>query len=88
MANLDPPPVQTPYGRAGTFSYPWIRWFQSIQLQILSIAASIAAIQSSGVKFAVGLPTYANNAAAVAGGLKVGALYRTGGDPDAVSVVH
>ncbi len=34
------------------------------------------------------LPTYANNAAAVTGGLGAGDLYRTGGDPDAVCVVH
>lgn len=35
-----------------------------------------------------GLSVYANNAAAVAGGLMVGALYRTGADPDLVCVVH
>lgn len=34
------------------------------------------------------LPVYANNAAAVAGGLPVGAFYRTGGDPDQVCIVH
>jgi len=36
----------------------------------------------------VGLPVYANNAAAIAGGLTAGALYRTGADPDPVMVVH
>jgi hypothetical protein len=36
----------------------------------------------------VGLPVYANNAAAVAGGLTPGALYRTGADPDPVMIVH
>lgn len=36
----------------------------------------------------VGLPVYANNAAALAGGLTAGAFYRTGGDPDLVAVVH
>jgi len=36
----------------------------------------------------VGLPVYANNAAAIAGGLTAGAFYRTGGDPDPVCVVH
>jgi hypothetical protein len=36
----------------------------------------------------VGLPVFANNAAAVAGGLTAGAFYRTGGDPDLVAVVH
>jgi len=35
-----------------------------------------------------GLPAYANNAAAVAGGLLAGDLYRTGDDPDIVCVVH
>lgn len=34
------------------------------------------------------LPVYANNAAAVAGGLTVGQLFRTGADPDLVCVVH
>lgn len=36
----------------------------------------------------VGLSIYANNAAAIAGGLGVGAFYRTGADPDLVAVVH
>lgn len=36
----------------------------------------------------VGLPVYANNAAAIAGGLAAGDFYRTGGDPDLVCVVH
>lgn len=35
-----------------------------------------------------GLAAYADNAAAVAGGLTAGAFYRTGGDPDVVCVVH
>lgn len=36
-----------------------------------------------------GLPTYANNAAAISGGLtNPGAFYRTGADPDIVCVVH
>ena len=34
------------------------------------------------------LPTYANNAAAVAGGLSAGNLYRTNADPDTICVVH
>jgi hypothetical protein len=34
------------------------------------------------------LPVYPNNAAAVAGGLKPGMLYRTGRDPDEVAVAH
>ena len=39
-------------------------------------------------KLKVTLSVYANNAAAVAGGLAVGTFYRTGGDPDLVCVVH
>lgn len=34
------------------------------------------------------LPVYANNAAAITGGLAIGTLYRTGGDPDVICVVH
>lgn len=34
------------------------------------------------------LPVYANNAAAITGGLVAGNLYRTGGNPDPVCVVH
>ncbi len=34
------------------------------------------------------LPVYANNAAAIAGGLAAGGLYRTNGDPDTICVVH
>jgi len=36
----------------------------------------------------VGLAVFANNAAAIAGGLTPGDFYRTGGDPDLVAVVH
>lgn len=36
----------------------------------------------------VGLPVYADNAAANTGGLTAGAFYRTGGDPDQLCVVH
>jgi len=34
------------------------------------------------------LSVYANNAAAIAGGLGIGDYYRTGGDPDTVCIVH
>jgi hypothetical protein len=36
----------------------------------------------------VTLPIYADNAAALAGGLKAGDLYRNNADPDQVCVVH
>ena len=35
-----------------------------------------------------GVPVFANNAAAIAGGLTTGMFYRTGADPDPVCVVH
>ena len=35
-----------------------------------------------------GLSAYANNAAAIAGGLVSGDIYRTGGDPDSICIVH
>lgn len=35
-----------------------------------------------------GLPVFANNAAAITGGLSAGMFYRTGADPDNVCVVH
>ena len=34
------------------------------------------------------VPNYANDAAAVAGGLTEGQFYRTGGDPDSLCIVH
>ena len=43
----------------------------------------------AGVLFFSALPpVYANNAAAIAGGLTAGAIYRSGSDPDQLSVVH
>lgn len=36
----------------------------------------------------VGIPVYANNSAALAGGLTAGGFYRTGANPDLVCVVH
>jgi hypothetical protein len=41
---------------------------------------------SSGIN--VDIPVYADNAAAIAGGLKAGMFYRTGADPDIIAVVH
>lgn len=35
-----------------------------------------------------GVPAYANNAAALAGGLTAGMFYRTNGDPDPICIVH
>lgn len=56
---------------------------------------SIAAMQSSTGTFSfrahhinTSLQVFANNAAAIAGGLIAGDLYRTGADPDPVCIVH
>jgi hypothetical protein len=52
-------------------------------------AGSILTVAKGGTGRGAGaLPIYANNAAAVAGGLAVGDFYRTGADPDPVCVVH
>jgi len=48
----------------------------------------IGTTNPKSVLHVVGLPVYANNAAAVAGGLTAGAFYRTGSDPDPVCVTH
>jgi Collagen triple helix repeat (20 copies) len=40
------------------------------------------------IKYQALPPIYANNAAAVAAGLPVGMFYRSGGDPDSISIVH
>lgn len=34
------------------------------------------------------VPVYANNAAAITGGLTVGAIYRNGANPDLLCIVH
>jgi len=34
------------------------------------------------------VPVYASNAAAIAGGLAAGQIYRSGGDPDILRIVH
>ena len=82
MTNLPPPPVQTPFlDDRGFVSWPWLKWFQALQVAIpgSSLNAPLSII---------GLPAYASNAAAIADGLRIGALYRTGADPDTVCVVH
>jgi len=53
----------------------------------LNTAGSTGATFAAPIKV-TGLTIYANNAAALAGGLVAGNLYRTGADPDTVCVVH
>lgn len=59
-------------------------------LETQSSAGTIkTSIDKDGILQALtGLPIFANNAAAIAGGVAVGRLYRTGANPDPVMVVH
>lgn len=45
-------------------------------------------ITNTGIFDLASLPVYANNAAAITGGLTAGNLYRTNSDPDTVCIVH
>jgi hypothetical protein len=66
--------------------------FMTVNVQRMIITntgnVGIGTSNPSSVLHVVGLPVFANNAAATAGGLTAGAFYRTGGDPDVVCVVH
>jgi len=55
---------------------------------VLDSGATVVNETLTGITKILGLLVFANNAAAVAGGLAVGTLYRTGADPDFVAVVH
>lgn len=57
-------------------------------LEITGCNVGIGTTAPTSKLHVVGLPAYANNAAAVAGGLTAGAFYRTNADPDSVCVVH
>jgi hypothetical protein len=76
---------------------PWGMWLQAkdlvggalgIYLNPLGGNVGVGTSDPKSKLHVVGLPQYANNAAAIAGGLTAGAFYRTGGDPDLVCVVH
>ena len=54
-----------------------------------SAAAVTAATLATGVlKLSTLPPIYANNAAAITGGLTAGGIYRLGGDPDQICIAH
>lgn len=56
---------------------------------VVNYLDSLIVKPSGGLRLLLaGCPSYANNAAAIAGGLIAGDLYRTGGDPDSVCIVH
>ena len=63
----------------------------SAALQIINTSGTTILTLAGDGKIKIvlaGIPAYANNAAAVAGGLAAGTLYRTGGDPDLICIVH
>jgi hypothetical protein len=62
-------------------------YFDTVSLKALSLTASGDVYVAGNITASV-VPAYANNAAAIAGGLVAGQFYRTGGDPDALSIVH
>ena len=50
--------------------------------------ATYRAMVTAGTATFGSVPVFANNAAALAGGVLVGGLYRSGGDPDILCIVH
>ena len=56
----------------GILTKVWLLWFNETFTRL----------------FNPNLPVFANNAAAITGGLKPRDRYRTGGDPDVICVVH
>lgn len=68
------------------------KWqWNSVDIASLDYAGAFTAsgtVTAAAVKYSTLPPTYANNAAAVAGGLVAGQTYRTGADPDVLCVVH
>ena len=76
--------VQTPLIQPGTkdlLNWPWIQFLSGLLMASPNVSFP-------SPFFITGLSVYADNATALAGGLKVGQLYRTGADPDVVCVVH
>ena len=86
MKSVGPAPIQTAIdGKQVYFSPPWMKWLIAVGIAIDSLLSADFVVDPFSID---GLPAYANNAAAVAAGLQVGRLYRTGADPDIVAVVH
>lgn len=68
----------------GTASRPFVRQLNVWARQLANLGNMLftSPMTISGVQ------VFANNAAALAGGLTVGQLYRTGADPDVIATVH
>ncbi len=61
--------------------------FDTVSLKAVGFVNSPLSVKAGGVINVTSLPSYANNAAALAGGLVTGDIYRSGGDPDAICIV-
>lgn len=61
---------------------------REVDINFDALVNHINGLADGTIKFTLTLPAYADNAAALAGGLVAGNLYRTGGDPDTVCIVH
>lgn len=73
---------EMPPGLRSYFPEMFWNWWNALRIWLIQLEARVTVIDGGT------LPAYANNAAAIAGGLVAGNLYRTGGDPDTVCVVH
>lgn len=84
---ISPPPVNTGINQGnGIVERTWSRFFYSLQEGVQGLLD-----QWSGTPPHLTLgnvPQYANNAAAITGGLVAGDIYRTGGNPDTICIVH
>ncbi len=75
----------------GTANYlAWFGTSDTVKACITDTGAMTlaSAMTAAAVTYSTLPPIYANNAAAVAGGLVAGQTYRTGADPDVLCVVH
>lgn len=95
MSIWDTPPASSQYPNQavpGDGIQQLLNRIRGIERQINEATANLlrtsgVSLTPAGMKLTT-VPAYANNAAALAGGLTVGALYRNGADPDNLCIVH
>ena len=88
---LGPPPVDTALVVSGnsikfSSSQRWSGWFNLVH-QILERVVPFVSNNAFMIDLSQ-VPIYANNAAALSGGLRAGNIYRSGANPDVLSIVH
>lgn len=99
VLTLGPPPIRTPLDVADNAvvireGSPFGKWLNLVSQILKGVGPLLAgygapALRLSAVMLPLdNVPVFANNAAALLGGLIPGHLYRTGGDPDYVAIVH